>query len=135
MKYCTECKIEKEVKDFYKNKSKSGGLCGICKECDRIRLRIRRQVNKDTFRAKDIRYYEKNKEKIKEKRKEWYNKNRHKTSAHEKVKRALYNGTLIKQSCEVCGDKNSQAHHEDYSKPLDVMWLCRIHHMQHHYGK
>ena len=39
----------------------------------------------------------------------------------------------IKQRpCEVCGDENSQAHHYDYNKPLDVMWLCPKHHAEWH---
>lgn len=40
---------------------------------------------------------------------------------------------LIPQPCEVCGTrKQIDAHHDDYSKPLDVRWLCRSHHRQHH---
>lgn len=27
-----------------------------------------------------------------------------------------------------CGDINSHAHHKDYFKPLDVIWLCVEHH-------
>ena len=46
---------------------------------------------------------------------------------------AVLNGVLIKQRCEVCGTKKGiQAHHDDYAKPLDVRWLCRSHHKQHH---
>lgn len=42
-------------------------------------------------------------------------------------------GILIPQSCEVCEtDKDVHAHHDDYSKPLDVRWLCRKHHNEHH---
>jgi len=33
---------------------------------------------------------------------------------------------------EVCGAENAQAHHDDYSRPLDVRWLCDTHHRQHH---
>ena len=42
-------------------------------------------------------------------------------------------GKLIKQPCEVCNTENDvQAHHDDYGKPLDVRWLCRTHHREHH---
>ena len=40
-------------------------------------------------------------------------------------------GKLIPQPCEVCGDK-AQKHHDDYSKPLQVRWLCRWCHTQLH---
>jgi len=42
-------------------------------------------------------------------------------------------GKLIKQPCEVCGyDKYVEAHHDDYDKPMDIRWLCRNHHREHH---
>lgn len=44
------------------------------------------------------------------------------------VNHALYHGTLIRQKCEKCGSRKSEAHHEDYAKPLEVKWLCRYHH-------
>jgi len=34
--------------------------------------------------------------------------------------------------CEICGCEKSEAHHDDYSRPLDVRWLCRVHHLMHH---
>jgi hypothetical protein len=40
-------------------------------------------------------------------------------------------GTITRKPCEICGAK-AQAHHEDYSKPLDVRWLCPKHHMKLH---
>ena len=45
---------------------------------------------------------------------------------------AIRNGTLKKLPCEVCGVKKSEAHHADYSKPLEVKWLCRQHHAELH---
>ncbi len=48
------------------------------------------------------------------------------------VQNALRSGKLEKQRCEVCGDQNGHAHHEDYNKPLEVIWLCRKHHLQRH---
>ncbi len=42
---------------------------------------------------------------------------------------AKRNGTLIQLPCEECGSKKTETHHEDYSKPLDVIWLCKKHHI------
>jgi transcriptional regulator with XRE-family HTH domain len=45
---------------------------------------------------------------------------------------AIYSGYVDRLPCAVCGDKISQAHHDDYSKALDVVWLCRSHHGERH---
>lgn len=42
-------------------------------------------------------------------------------------------GKLVPKPCEKCGDTHVQMHHEDYSKPLDVRWLCIDCHMEEHY--
>lgn len=47
---------------------------------------------------------------------------------HEYIKR----GKVIKLPCAVCGSERSEAHHEDYCKPLEVIWLCREHHLKLH---
>ena len=44
----------------------------------------------------------------------------------------LRRGTLKRGLCSVCGNPNTQPHHGDYSKPLDVVWLCVKHHLQAH---
>jgi hypothetical protein len=45
---------------------------------------------------------------------------------------ALKRGKIERQGCEVCGEK-AQMHHSDYTKPLEVRWLCRRHHVYHHH--
>ncbi len=50
--------------------------------------------------------------------------------AEKKVQTAKLNGTLTQKPCEVCGKMKSQAHHNDYSKPLEVRWLCPKHHKE-----
>jgi hypothetical protein len=41
------------------------------------------------------------------------------------VGNALRDGKLVKGPCARCGTKNNiQSHHEDYSRKLDVTWLC-----------
>lgn len=47
---------------------------------------------------------------------------------------AIRSGKLIKQDCEVCGDPNTQAHHDDYRFPIRVRWLCVKCHREYHNG-
>ena len=51
-----------------------------------------------------------------------------------KVRWAIQSGLLIRsQVCDECGSKNYvDAHHSDYSRPLDVVWLCRSCHKRLH---
>jgi hypothetical protein len=49
------------------------------------------------------------------------------------VRRALRNGTLVRQPCEMCSDPFSHAHHRwGYVDPLRVVWLCAYHHEEEH---
>ncbi len=54
--------------------------------------------------------------------------------ARRKVQRAIQTGELVRGTCEVGEDCFGaiEAHHDDYSKPLDVRWLCKSHHMRMH---
>ena len=55
-----------------------------------------------------------------------------KNAANDAVAYALKKERLVRQPCEQCGEKKAIAHHEDYDKPLDVVWLCRPCHYTHH---
>jgi len=61
----------------------------------------------------------------------WRANNPLKVKAHRIVFVALRNGSLQRQPCH-CGDTKVHAHHTDYSKPLDVLWLCKKHHVEIH---
>lgn len=41
-------------------------------------------------------------------------------------------GIINKKPCEKCGNEKSEMHHEDYSKPKEVTWLCRECHVDLH---
>jgi hypothetical protein len=45
---------------------------------------------------------------------------------------ALKRGKIQRQPCERCGAEPAEGHHPDYSKPLEVRWLCVQHHIEQH---
>lgn len=60
---------------------------------------------------------------------------RRKALARTQVSLAVKTGALIRPTeCAVCFMEHRyiEAHHEDYSKPLDVLWLCRPCHREVH---
>ncbi len=55
-----------------------------------------------------------------------------KSKARSLARKAIKMGRLVRRPCEVCDVTPAEAHHDDYTKPLDVRWLCPHHHRQHH---
>ena len=83
-------------------------------EYDRARHKKAREENPEKVRAQDR---ERNRRR----------RNDERVKARNKVKVALRNGTLVKPNCcEYCGVSGVplEAHHEDYTKPLDVRFIC-----------
>jgi hypothetical protein len=52
--------------------------------------------------------------------------------ARKKAQHAIALGLLVRKPCEACGAAEAHAHHDDYSKPLEVRWLCPVHHAEYH---
>ena len=58
---------------------------------------------------------------------------RQKTRAETKA--LLKQGKLKKHPCIVCQSYDVLPHHEDYTNPFNVIWLCEQHHIAYHDGK
>lgn len=116
-KKCTVCGQAKELSEFYVRNRSKDGLESYCKGCDKARVKNWQSNNSDWVREKDRKYKKKYPEKVK---------------AAEMANYAIKTGRLKKQPCEVCGEKNVHAHHDDYSEPLEVRWLCPQCHVDHH---
>lgn len=136
--------------DFYRQPS--GGFMGRCKECVKERARQYRRDNIDRVREydrsrSDLEHRIAIRKRVAAQRradpeqratdrarvKDWQDRNKPKRQAHVIVGNAIRDGNLIVQPCEVCGDGiGVHAHHDDYAKPLDVMWLCPTHHGERH---
>jgi len=61
----------------------------------------------------------------------WAEKHPERRRASVAVGNAVRDGRLKPTPCWACGEK-AEAHHPDYSRPLDVVWLCDTHHKQAH---
>ena len=141
MRYCSKCKIEKEKSEFNKDKSNKDGLCVWCRECRNKYLRNykKKYVQTETYKIqarKDdkkfrLRHPDRIYAIIKRKREKYPIKYK----ANNKVSDAIHRKILIKKPCIICGETKVDAHHEDYNKPLDVIWLCRKHHWELHKNK
>jgi hypothetical protein len=78
---------------------------------------------------------ERGKERLRDGRKAWAANHPNKRAAHVITGNALRDGRLMRGPCEVCGNRETEAHHDDYDKPLTVRWLCREHHIEWHTSK
>jgi hypothetical protein len=133
-KKCTLCGELKPETDFYKNNLCRGGFSSQCKACVKARARVRQIVKKDEIRA-----YERERSKLPHRvelrasamQKEKAN-NPERVKARYAVSNAVRDGRLRKMDCAFCGSTNTVAHHHDYSKPLDVTWLCNPCHTRFH---
>ena len=107
------------------------GHLGFCKTCVRLRVTKHREDNIEKIRAYDIARYKQNpkrRDRIRKRSVAWRKLNPEKYVAQSAVSSALRCKRLKKLTCLVCGRPDTHGHHEDYSKPLDVMWLCTVHH-------
>ena len=74
----------------------------------------------------------KNRDKVLQMRKSWRDRNKLKVLAHNLKNRAVQVGKLKPLPCTICGEEKSYGHHEDYNKPLEVVWLCHRCHTNVH---
>lgn len=133
-KQCSVCEQKKEVSEFQTRIASRDGLTAACTECLKIRDAERYEKEKPRRLAAQKIYFNTPGGKDAKKRAvaNWLAKNRVKRAAHQILNNALRDGKIVKGRCEVCGSRDVHGHHDDYTKPLKVRWLCPKHHSQHH---
>ena len=160
-KTCKKCGVTKPLEDFYKDRGGRRAVCKPCflakkREYNReyrdkngkyLREYNRqyRADNQEYFREHGRQwraenpeyqreYYAENRGNILAHQRRYRAKNEEKTVAHTAVTLAIRAGSLVRPDrCSQCGKRcTPDAHHDDYSKPLDVRWICRACHKLHH---
>ena len=149
MKQCFKCLCVKPRVDFYAHKAMGDGLLGKCKECTKIDATAHRNGNLDTVKAYDrlrsamphrvsgraqyrktAAYAGSHEAAVLR----WAAKFPERRTANYLVGSAIRDGRITKwPACALpeCNDR-PESHHADYSRPLDVVWLCDTHHKQAH---
>ena len=133
-KKCFKCRTEKPLEEFYKHSAMGDGHLNKCKECTKNDANKHRSENLEKIRAYD-RERGKDAHRIKQRvevTKAWREEDKRRQKAHSAVSQAIRSGRLQREPCVRCGEVKSLAHHEDYDKLLDVMWLCQPCHKQRH---
>jgi hypothetical protein len=150
MKTCLICKQQKPLNDF-----------SYCRQCDAKRAHEWAKAHPDMVAAQQRRWrathqpenttrkrqweLEHRTERLESRRRrrqsdgskevarQWRCANRQKWQAHNILNSAIQRGEVKRPTeCLVCGNESVHAHHPDYSKPLDVVWLCRVCHAAIH---
>lgn len=122
MKYCSRCKTTDNLMpkpySWFKNKEVLYQYY-MCRECN-------------TKRAKKYRATDYGKLAIEKAVRTFTQKNPLKRRAWDIIANEKRTGRIeVPYQCENCqGIKPLDAHHDDYSKPLEIKWLCRVCHQQ-----
>lgn len=145
-KVCFKCLMQKPIDDFYKHSAMKDGHLNKCKSCTKDGANKHRQENLERMRSYDRMRgsmphrvaarteYQKTQAFAQIHRAaaaRWASSHPQRRNAQVMVGNALRSGVLTKQPCFCCGEK-AEAHHPDYDRPLDVVWLCTTHHNEVH---
>ena len=129
-KICSKCGYEKFLCEYYYHPHTKDNLRPLCIECikkyskqqyikNKIKIKQRLKIYNKSERGKAIakRYRNRRKDKLTLKK---YN-------AHSKLHYAIKTGKIKRPNkCSNCSKKcKPEGHHDDYNKPLEVIWLCR----------
>lgn len=133
-KFCPKCRMLRPREDFGISPKLAGGLRCWCKDCEGTRQRAYRAAKPEARRETQRRHREGHAEQYRAKARRYATRHAEKVQARTVLNHAMRKGEITRPDvCDrcgghglVCADGRSaiQAHHADYSKPLDVEWLC-----------
>ncbi len=121
---CCRCKRVLPKGEFYKCSNRKRGYRYDCKECSKkYDASTKRKITRATWQKNH-------------RDDAWREKNGDKDKARQRLRYLVRSGDIVKpSSCSNCGSEcDPHGHHHDYTKPLDVVWLCEPCHQKVHSG-
>lgn len=130
-KTCFKCGEEKHLTEYYRHKQMADGHLNKCKACALSDAKDHREANIERIRAYDRERGSRTPPGYSAQYRAEYPQ---KYKAKNAVNNAVRDGRLAKPGkCEECDSAfHVEGHHDDYSKPLTVRWLCSVCHKQWH---
>jgi hypothetical protein len=129
-KVCTKCGTDKPFSEYGKHRLGKHGLRPRCKTCVAAENAIYRAGTVEHRAAYNASWKREHPENHRAYNASWIERHPEATFAHRQLRNAVRRGELARPtSCESCGGTGRvHAHHDDYDKPLDVVWLCAVCH-------
>ncbi|KKN96723.1 hypothetical protein LCGC14_0163670 [marine sediment metagenome] len=123
VKRCSKCRQTQPISAHHRNRKKADGLANQCRDCRNSSAKAYATNNREHINKQQREY-----------RNRSYAKHRDRYLARSAVESAVLRGRMVKPDCcSECGaDGRLEAHHEDYSRRLDVLWLCSDCHGKRH---
>ena len=131
MKICRGCNQDRPLEEFAANQAR-------CRSCRADQRREYKAQNRDRVREGQRVDRQKHPETVQEQKRRHKERHPEKWKARQAAWNAVHRERIAKpNSCERCGTEVEQkreihAHHHDYSRPLDVEWLCIDCHLAEH---
>ncbi len=124
---CTKCGVPVVL-----DARRIAGSLYVCVSCKTTASKRWKSANRDRHNANQRRWWQENPEKTQRYLRQWAAGNPEKKRAQGALQHAVRSGRIARGNCCVCLSPRVQGHHEDYTKPLEVMWLCAQHHKDRH---
>lgn len=134
LKSCTKCCEVKPVEEFHRMTAAPDGRQSTCKVCGNEHKRLWRAANREVENERYRAYRAANGAAVSKRNQSYRSEYPERARAHNAINNAITAGKLTRPgTCSKCGKPGKvEGHHDDYSKPFDVVWWCSSCHKRHH---
>ncbi len=94
-----------------------------------------RDKNREKRRLYEREYYKRHHPECIAYHRKWRTRHKKESNVHNMIWRKVKAGKILKKHCVICRNKIAEAHHQDYNKPLEIIWLCASCHKKLHLGQ